>query len=316
MIEFASPGALWLLLPALGLLGQRWISGRNVLAVPGFQHLRLGCSPRVWLAQVVPGGLQLLGLALCIVALARPRLAHHSVETEVAGMDILLAVDTSNSMSTPDFERDGQRATRLQVAKQVVAEFVEARPNDRIGLVVFGDEALTLIPLTLDHRTLVDSLAVVDVGMLGTQTAIGSAIAIGAKRLKALEAPDRLLILLTDGADSGSAMPPLQAARASAALGITLHTIGIGRGSVIESADLDEPMLTAVAEVTGGRYHHATDSSALGRIFRDIDEFEPSPAVLREVVQYEERYRWWLAPGLACLGASLLLGQTVFRRGP
>lgn len=323
MTEYGFPGAFLFLIPAFALLGQRWLTGRNVLAVPGFEHTRIGISPRVWLATVIPAPLQLLGLILCIVALARPRVPHRSVEVESVGLDILLAVDTSGSMQAEDFKQGGMAVTRLQVAKGVIAEFIKGRPNDRIGVVVFGEEAFTQVPLTLDHQTLLETLSSIDIGIAGARgTAIGSAIAVSAKRLKDLEAPDRVMILLTDGDNNAGRITPMQAAEATAALDITLYTIGIGRKSVGFSLlgggsdGPDERTLTEVAEVTGGQYFRATDTRSLEKIYDTIDELEPSPAKVKELVDYEEQYRWWLVPGLACLGASLLLGQTVFRRGP
>lgn len=320
MVEYGSPAAFLLLLPVLGLLAQRWISGRNVLAVPGQAFLAPGFSPRVFFAWL-PGLLQIVGLILCVVALARPRIPHRSVEVESVGLDILLAVDTSGSMQAEDFRRGGVAINRLQVAKGVIREFIESRPNDRIGVVVFGEEAFTQVPLTLDHTTLLDSLDAIEIGIAGARgTAIGSAVAVGAKRLKDLEAPDRVLILLTDGENNAGRLTPMQAAEAAAALDITVYTIGVGRkralGILTRSDGPDERALTAVAEVTGGRYFRATDTRSLQKIYATIDELEPSPAKVKELVDYEEQYRMWLVPGMICLGASLLLGQTILRRGP
>jgi Ca-activated chloride channel family protein len=324
MVEFASPMAWLLLVPVLllhtGL--QRRLTGRNVLAVPSLANLRGGRSPRT-LLHWVPAALQLVGLVLCVVALARPRVAHRSVSVESEGLDIILAVDTSGSMRQDDFRVNGSPVNRLQIAKGVMTEFIENRPHDRIGVVVFGEEAFTQIPLTLDHTTLVEALAGVEIGVAGDRgTAIGSAIAVSAKRLKDLDAPDKLMIVLTDGENNAGRITPMEAAEASAALDIKVYTVGVASGRrrgldlLRPSAGPDDRGLTAIAEVTGGKYFRATDTTSLKRIYATIDELEPSPAEVRELVDYEERFRNWLIPGAVCLGLSFLLGQTILRKGP
>lgn len=321
MDEFGSPWAFLLLIPVLLLPLQRGVSGRNALAVPGLAHVRHGFSLRrlVWWA---PGVLQVVGLALLVVALARPRLVRRSVSVESEGLDIMLVLDTSGSMREEDLTSQGMPANRLQVAKGVMAEFIAGRPHDRIGLVVFGEEAFTQVPLTLDHQSLRSSLRSVEIGVAGSRgTAIGSAIAVSGKRLKDLEAPERIMILLTDGQNNAGRIDPMQAAEAAAALGIRVYTIGVGQRrsgalSMLMNDGIDERGLTAVAEATGGQYFRATDARSLQRIYDTIDELEPSTAEVREIVDYVENFRRWLVPGLALLGLQLLLAQTWLRRGP
>ncbi len=322
MTELASPWALLLLLPVLALPAQGWLTGRNRLAVASLDAVTSRWTLRLLLAWV-PRVLQVVGLVLCVIALARPRETQRDVVVESEGLDILLAVDTSGSMQATDFQVGGRPMDRLSVAKGVMAEFVESRPHDRIGVVVFGEEAFTQVPLTLDHTTLNDSLANVQIGIAGAQgTAIGSAIAIGAKRLKDLEAPDRVMIVLTDGRNNAGRVTPMQAAQAAAALDITVYTIGVGatrgglRGVFGMSDGLDEEGLTRIAEATGGRYFRATDTASLQKIYDTIDELEPSPAEVSELVQHVERYRMALLPGVLLLGLSLLLSSTWLRRGP
>lgn len=324
MVEFATPAAWLLLVPVVLLYTglQRWLTGRNVLAVPSFQHLRGGASPRV-LLHWVPAFLQLIGLVCVVVALARPRVPHRSVSVESDGLDIILAVDTSGSMRQDDFRSNGLPVNRLQVAKGVMTQFIDNRPHDRIGVVVFGEEAFTQIPLTLDHTTLIEALNSVEIGIAGDRgTAIGSALAVASKRLKDLEAPDRVLILLTDGENNAGRISPMEAAEAAAALDITVYSIGVaskrrrGLGLLNRNGGPDDQGLTQIAEVTGGKYFRATDTSSLKRIYATIDELEPSPAEVRELVDYEEQFRNWLIPGLICLALSFLLGRTVLRKGP
>jgi Ca-activated chloride channel family protein len=319
MVEFGSPLAFLLLIPVWGLLLQRYVTGRNRLAVPGFSGLRRRWSLRLTLAWV-PGVVHLLGLTLVVFALARPRVAHRSVSVESEGLDIILAVDTSGSMRAEDFQKSGLPINRLQVAKGVIGEFVAGRPHDRIGIVVFGEEAFTQVPLTLDHATLTDSLRNIEIGVAGAKgTAIGSALAVAAKRLKDLEAPDRVVILLTDGQNNAGRVSPLQASEAAAALDITVYTIGVGakRTQTPWGGDgLDEQGLKQIADLTGGQYFRATDTRSLQRIYDDIDELEPSTAEVKEVVDYEERFRTYLLPGLVLLAMGMVLSATWLRRGP
>jgi len=319
MHEYGSPMAFLLLVPVWLLLVQRYITGRNLLAVPGFSALKRRYTLRLLVAWV-PGALELLGLSLLVFALARPRVARRSISVESEGLDIILAVDTSGSMRAEDFQKSGMPVNRLQVAKGVIGDFVEGRPHDRIGVVVFGEEAFTQVPLTLDHDTLMASLQRVSIGVAGAKgTAIGSSLAVASKRLKDLDAPDRVVILLTDGQNNAGRISPIQAAEAAAALEITVYTIGVGakRGRTPWGGDgLDERGLTQIAEMTGGRYFRATDTRSLQNIYEVIDQLEPSTAEVRELVDYEERFRQFLVPGLVMLGLALLLKHSWLRRGP
>ncbi len=320
-MEFANPAAFGLLLPVLLLPLQRYLTGRNVLAVPRLADRDRRLTARLALAWV-PGVLQVAALSLMVVALARPRLTRRDVRVDSEGLDIVLAVDTSGSMRATDFSLGDQQVNRLQVAKGVMAEFIEGRPYDRIGVVVFGEEAFTHVPLTIDHETLLAIMDQVEIGVAGAQrTAIGSAIAVSAKRLKDLEAPERLVILLTDGRDNGDLISPTEAAQAAAALNIKLYTVGVGAQSqgprFLRTSDgLDESGLRRIAEITGGQYFRATDAQSLERIYETIDQLEPSPAEVVELVQHEELFRRFLVPGVGLLALQLLLSGTVLRRGP
>ncbi len=321
MTEFAQPWAFLLLIPVLLLPLQGRLTGRNVLALPRLSDRERRLTPRLLFAWLPPA-LQMLALTLLVVALARPRETRRDVLVESEGLDIILAVDTSGSMRAPDFSSAGVReVNRLQVAKGVMGEFIDGRPHDRIGVVVFGEEAFTHVPLTLDHTTLLDIMDQVEIGVAGAQgTAIGSAIAVSAKRLKDLEAPDRLMVLLTDGRNNAGKIGPLEAAQAAAALGIKIYTIGVGAQQRtlfgMLSDGLDERGLTRVAETTGGKYFRATHANSLQAIYDTIDELEPSPAEVVQLVEHRERFRDFLVPGVILLGLQLLLGGTVLRRGP
>lgn len=318
--EWGSPWALLLLLPVVLLPFQARLTGRNRLAVGGLAQLESRLTLRLVLAWV-PQALQVVGLALLVVALARPRLTRFDQVVESEGLDILLAIDTSGSMGNTDFKIGIRPTDRLTVAKAVVAEFIEGRPNDRIGLVVFGEEAFTHVPLTLDHDSLLSTLDQVQLGMAGAQgTAVGTAIAVSAKRLKELEAPERLVILLTDGRSNAGAISPLEAANAAAALDIKVYTIGVGRmtRNLLNpfSDGVDEEGLTKIAETTGARFFRATDTEALRAVYATIDELEPSPAEVRDLVSHEELFRRFAVPGLLALLVQTLLSATWLRRGP
>jgi len=315
---------LWLVLPVLAL----W-RARGGAAAVRFSALSLvsgGASVRVALAWL-PAALEILGLAALVVALARPQLTHRETVVESEGIDILLALDVSGSMESPDFELRGREASRLDVAKAVMARFVEGRPDDRIGLVVFGEEAFTQVPLTLDHDALLDFLDNVRIGMAGRRaTAIGQGLAIAARPLARLEAPERIIVLLTDGRSNAGKLEPLEAAEAAAAVGIRVYTIGVGAvggsngglfGVFTRGRDeVDEATLKSVAEATDGRYFRATDTETLVQIYDTIDELEKSTAEVTEYIHREELFRFALVPGLALLGLQLLLAHTVFRRLP
>jgi len=323
--EFQHPWFL-LLLALVGLLAVRPYlpGGRARLA---WSHLaRPGNSWRTALARA-PEVVGLLGVALLVVALARPQLTERERVVESEGIDIVLALDTSGSMDAQDFEYRGRKLSRLELAKAVVGDFVEAREHDRISLVVFGEEAFTQVPLTLDHDGLADFLDLVQIGMAGENaTAIGQAIAVSTTRLDELDNPTKLLILLTDGQDNAKGtMKPLLAAEAAAALDVKIYTIGVGSsgggggllGMFTRRGDaIDEKTLTAVAEATGGQYFRATNSKALTEIYERIDVLERSTAQVKEYVHRDELYRWFLIPGLGLLVLRMLLDATVFRRLP
>lgn len=317
MIEWGSPWAFWLLVPVLLLPLQGRLTGRNRLAVAGRQAVERRWTLRLalwWL----PGALKIAGLVLLVIALARPRITHRDVVVESEGLDILLALDTSGSMDAPDFSRGMVPVTRLEVAKGVMAQFVDDRPFDRIGLVVFGQEAFTFVPLTLDHDTLGEALEHVQIGVAGkSATAVGSAIAVSGRRMKQVDAPERVVILLTDGRNNVERPDPIQAAHAAAALGIRVYTIGIGGGAARYGSDtIDEPTLREIADITGGQFFRATSTSSLQGVYETIDELETSTAEVRELVEHEELYQRYLVPGAILLVLQFLLGATWLRRGP
>lgn len=311
---FGLRGALWLAVPVLLLPLQPMLTGRNVLAIA-----KLG--PRPWslrpLLAWLPTVCWVTGLLLAVLAAARPQITHHQTIVTSSGLDILLALDTSGSMRQDDMMTRRGYASRIEVAKGVAREFVDARPNDRVGMVVFGEEAFTYVPLTLDHETLKDAIDTAEIGMSGSRgTAVGTAIAVAAKRMKELEAPSKIVILVTDGRSNAGRLSPIDAANAAAALNIKVYTIGVGGPSGAFDDGVDEPGLRAVSEATGAHFFRAQDMQALEDVYKTIDALEPSPAKVRDLVEHEERFRCPLTKGALFMLLGALLQATLLRRGP
>ena len=260
---------------------------------------------------------------LLVAALARPAMVGPEMPLPAEGRDIMVAIDLSGSMGREDFALGGQAATRLDVVKTAADDFIARRKGDRIGLILFSDRAYVQAPLTPDRDVVSDLLGQAEVGLTGTETAIGDAIAIAVKRLKDRQAPERVLVLLTDGASNAGVMQPMQAAALAADLGVRIYTIGVGaeqmvvngafgRQIVDPAADLDETTLTQIADLTGGQYFRATDVAGLAQVYAAIDRIEPiadDPDVVRPTISL---FFWPL--GIATLLSVLLaLSLTPFK---
>ncbi|MFQ5449055.1 MAG: VWA domain-containing protein [Nitrospinaceae bacterium] len=319
---------LLLLLPFLAFLGRK-----NRDAV--IQYSSIGGLKAVQPAQVnwkavVPRALRFLALALLVLALARPQEGHKSTEILSVGVDIMLAIDTSGSMEALDFMKNKHRINRLEVVKDVVADFIEHRKNDRIGMVVFGKEAYTQCPLTLDHDIVLSFLNHLEIGIAGDSTAIGSAIGISVKRLKDLEAKSKVIILLTDGRNNAGSLTPIQSAKIAKTFQIKIYTIGVGtRGKapflvdsifgkqyVYQDVEIDEKTLKEIAAMTGARYFRATDLESLKDIYKQIDRLEKSKAKIIDYSEYQERFHYFLIPGLALILLEIVAANTRLRRIP
>lgn len=272
--------------------------------------------------------LRCLAIFCLVVGLARPQSGREGREILSQGIDIVLAIDASSSMETKDLGD----ASRLDISKQVVADFVAGRVNDRLGLVVFAGEAYTQCPLTLDYDvflTFLKDVRIADEDWDGT--AIGTAIATAVNRLRDSEATSKVVILLTDGLNNRGEIDPMTAAKAAEAVGIRIYTIGAGSdGEVLRQVDgglfgprhvrvkveIDEETLTKVAESTGGRYFRATSVEKLEAIYEEIGEMEKTEIRTREYVNYRELFPAFLWPGFLLLGLEVLLANTRFRRIP
>ena len=287
-------------------------------------------SARVEILSILPLVLRMIAISLLVLSLARPQEGYKSTEILSVGVDIMLALDTSGSMQALDFIKDEKRDTRLAMVKDVVSQFIDNRPNDRMGMVVFGSEAYTQCPLTLDQGILKSFLSKLDIGMAGDSTAIGSAIGIAVKRLKDLESKSKVIILLTDGQNNAGSLPPLQAAQTAKAFGIKIHTIAVGTHGkapflvnsifgqryVYQQVDIDEDTLKKISDLTGGQYFRATDLESLKTIYKQIDEMEKSEVKVIDHSEYTELFHYFLIPGLMILLLEILLSNTVLRRIP
>ena len=276
-------------------------------------------------------GLTYVALAFFIVALARPQLGRVTTRVQATGVDIMLVLDVSRSMLAEDFTIGNRRANRIDAVKLVTQQFIRERPNDRIGLVAFAGRPYLVSPLTLDHDWLIRNLERLRIGLVEDGTAIGSAIASAANRLKDKEAKTKLIVMLTDGDNNAGKVQPLTAAEAAKALGIRIYTIGAGTegeapfpltnqfGRTVYRNVLvkfDEKTLQEIAAMTSGQYFRATDTNSLRTIFGEIDKLEKSKVEVEKTAQYRDLFMWFLIPGLACLALEILLSQTVWRRLP
>ena len=249
-------------------------------------------------------------LALC-VALARPQQLGEAVTPPQQGRQMMLAMDVSGSMSEADMVMGAQAVERLTAAKAVLADFLDRRVGDRVGLLVFGDRAYTLTPLTTDLASVRDQLRDSVVGLAGRETAIGDAIALAVKRLRSQAQGQRVLVLLTDGVSNAGVLEPLRAAELARAEGVRIHTVAFGGDGSARlfgipiSADqdpVDEATLRRIASMTGGRFFRARDTDQLAGIYAELDRLEPITAKGPTLRPRSERYAWPLAMALL-LGA-------------
>jgi len=332
MIRFLYPQVLWLLalLPLLLL----WRGRRGPVAAVEYSNADLArqvaretrSRAGRWLV-----ALPLAVLALLIIGLARPQLGRSNATVQASGIDLMLAVDVSGSMQSLDFKVDGQPVSRVDVVKSVVGKFIEARPDDRIGMIEFAHSPYLVCPLTLDHDWLLRNLDRVQIGSIDDGTAIGSGIAACVNRLRDQPGKSKVVVLLTDGQNNCGSVSPVMAAEAAKALGVKVYTIGAGvRGEapmpvtdsdgnkriVMIQADVDEGALQQIATETGGKFYRATDTDSLEKIYAEINQLEKTTHTLKRFESQRELFPWAVVPALGLLGMSIGLAQTRFRRLP
>jgi len=278
--------------------------GGLALRVPWYQAV--AASQQAWLRRPLLAALAGLVWVLLVAAGMRPQWVGEIDNLPVTGRDLLLAVDISGSMDTQDMMLERHTVNRLAAVKQVAGEFIQRRKGDRVGLILFGSRAYLQTPLTFDTETTATLLSESEIGLAGRETAIGDAIGLAVKRLRQDAASDRVLILLTDGANTSGEVQPLQAAEFAAREGLTVYTVGVGADEMMvqdffgtrmvnPSADLDEDTLKSIAERTGGRYFRARDTASLAEIYQILDELEPVESDVEAVRPVDELFYWPLA---------------------
>ncbi len=326
-IQFAHPGYFYLLLliPAAVI----WYIYRHnrvqgdlqIPQISPFSKMRRG--PRV-IFRHVPFILRMMVLALLIIILARPQSTNKWENETVEGIDIMFALDVSNSMLAGDFSPN-----RIEASKNVANDFVLGRTNDRIGLVLFGGESFTQCPLTTDHAVLLNFLHDVKIGMIEDEsTAIGLGLANAVKRLKDSNARSRIIILVTDGQNNSGSIDPLTAAEIARTFGIRVYTIGVGThgtapfpyrnvfGDLVYrqvKVDIDEPMLRQLAVMTKGDYFRATSNQKLKDIYAQIDKLEKTKIDVKKYARTHEEYRRFAIAALMLVVLEILLRNTVLK---
>jgi Ca-activated chloride channel family protein len=269
----------------------------------------------------------MLALALAIIAMARPQKGTEEEEVLTEGVDIIIALDASGSMAAEDFEP----RNRLFVAKLVVEKFIEGLKHDRAGLVVFAGKAFMRCPLTLDYGVLLNVIGSVELGAIEDGTAIGSALASCLNRLRQSKAKSRVIILITDGVNNRGEIQPLDAAEISRTLDVKIYTVGIGRRGTARvpvqdpnygkiyvdmQVEIDEDLLTKIAEMTGGLYYRASDKPELEKVFQEIGRLEKTQILTKSYTHYDERFASFLMPALGLVLAASIAGYTRFAKLP
>jgi Ca-activated chloride channel family protein len=276
--------------------------------------------------------LRWLALALLILAMAQPRLTRSEVKVTASGVDIVVAFDMSGSMISEDFEVNRQRVNRFNLARAVLKQFIEKRPNDRIGLVVFATKPYIGTPLTLDHDFLVENIDRLQIGDIDeNRTAIGAGLSAAVNRLRDVQSKSKIVILMTDGQNNAGKIAPLTAAEAAQALKIKVYTIGVGKrgyapmpvffggrrvGERNEPVDIDEDTLGKIAERTGGKYYRADNAEKFQAIYAEIDGLEKTEKEIKKFALHRELFAWLITPGLGLLLLEVLLRHTIWRRLP
>jgi len=321
---------LLLLLPVLA-----WLKGKQgegaaflyssvdlVRPVSGIKRSRAG---------KILASLRWLALALCIIALAQPRLIKGETRIKASGIDIVVAIDLSGSMASEDFTENGKYVSRIDLSKEVVKNFINNRPNDRIGLVAFAGRAYIASPLTLDHDFLLQNLSRLCLGLIEDQTAIGSALMASVNRLRDLKSKSRIVILMTDGQNNAGKIAPLTAAEVAQSLGVKVYTIGVGKRGEARfpvtdmfgrkfyqnmKVDIDEDTLTKIANMTHGKYFRADSTDTLRKIYAEIDRMEKTDADVKKFQHFDELFGWAAGFGLLFLLTEVALSQTIWRKLP
>lgn len=325
MLEFAWPWAfLALLVPLLArlVLPRTKSPGGMALRVPFYvELLALGGKAQTGGVSWRTGALAMIYLLLCVAA-ARPQWVGEPIAPPQSGRDLMLAVDTSGSMSAEDMGLGGRRMDRLEAVKIVLGDFLERRAGDRLGLILFGQNAYLVTPLTFDRNSVRYQLDTTTVGLAGRETAIGDAIGLAVKRLRDRPAEHRVLIILTDGANNAGELEPMQAAELARAHQVRVYTVAFGSdsqrgpfGMMMPSAEIDEAALQEIADATGGRFFRARNTADLAGIYRELDQLEALPQEAQSIRPREELFTYPAAAALILAVVMLLLQPLALRLG-
>ena len=340
-LTFAQP---WFLLLLLGIPLLAWFRGKSgpaaALTFSSTAALRaLGKSSAARAGKLLRA-LLLVSVAFFAIGMSRPQLGKSLTQVEASGIDIILALDVSGSMLTKDFTIGGEQATRIDAIREVTRKFIEARPNDRIGIIAFAGRPYVVSPMTLDHDWLLKNLERVKIGLVEDGTAIGSGMAAAANRLNDKRSKSRVIVLLTDGENNTGKIPPNTAAEAIKALAIHFYAIGAGINGIAptpvfnpqngkpvtdmfgnimyqnQRVHFNEAGLKEVAKIADGQFYRATDTKSLEQIFSDIDKLEKTTVSVKKYQQYRDLFPACIATGLGLLIAQLLLSQTIWKKLP
>jgi Ca-activated chloride channel family protein len=332
MFRFANPYYFFLLavIPLVYLYHRRRQT-RPAMGVSGTPSIQdIGISFALKIRWIIPF-LKYAALCFMIAAMARPQWGTRHLSVSTKGINIILAVDLSESMAALDFKRDGKIVNRLEAVKGVIHDFISKRSGDRIGMIVFGTEAYTQIPLTRDYNTIATMMERVKIGAAGKRTAIGDAIGISLKRLEDIESKSHVIILLTDGQSNSGELSPETATEIAVEKGVKIYTIGVGtRGKapflikhpllgeqyVYQQVDIDEDTLKKIAEKTGGLYFRAENTEGLGQIYDTIGKLEKTEVDVKTFAEYNEFYRYLLLPAFVLLCLRIILSNTRYLRVP
>lgn len=327
-ITFAQPNFLFLLLLIPALVAwyfYRQKKNNADIRISSTKAFEEGTkSLRLYLYHALYG-LRLLAVTLLIIALARPQSSLSRQDISVEGIDIIMAMDISGSMLARDFRPD-----RLEAAKEVAMEFIDGRPSDRIGLVIFSGESFTQCPLTTDHSVLKNLFKDIKSGMIDDGTALGDGLATAINRLRGSKAISKVIILLTDGVNNMGSVDPLSAAEIAKMYGIRIYTIGVGTmgmapypvqtpfGIQLQSmkVEIDEPLLKNVAKLTDGKYFRATNNSTLRSVYKEIDKLEKSKIDVTEFRKKKEEFLWLALIALALIMVEVVSRNTYFKNIP
>lgn len=326
--QFLHPEFFWLLLlvPVLGFW--MWYTRNRKsaeLLYPGAGQLASSSRNTTAFLHYVPDLLRLVVIILVIIGLARPRTTEETSKTKSSeGIDIVMAIDVSASMLAKDL-----RPNRMEATKEVAAEFIQDRPNDRIGLVVYAGESYTQTPLTSDHKVLLNTLKDIKYGLIENGTAIGMGLATAVNRLKESEAKGKVVILLTDGENNSGQIDPMTAAQLAEQFNIRTYTIGVGtKGTAPTPAaydfsgnliyrnmpvNIDEKLLQRIADQTGGLYFRATDNNSLKAIYSEIDKLEKTKLQELKFYSYDEKFEKYILIAFGLLALELLLRYTLLK---